>query len=96
MNMDNYRDFLLSVSAEDFIECLAIYNDVSSLRAAQAKRTFKVGDPISFEYKGETKYGTITKFMKKNVKIMTDGGKIWNVFPGYLKLETRQKKLEVI
>ena len=96
MTIDSYRDFLLSVSADEFNECLAIYKDVQQMRAAQAKRALKIGDPVSFEYKGMTKHATITKFMKKNVKVKTTEGRIWNVFPGYLTLETRQKKLEAI
>ncbi len=53
-----------------------------SLQVAK-KNSFSIGDKVSFMYKNVKRTGTITKLLKKNVRVFTMGSE-WNITPSLL------------
>lgn len=49
---------------------------------------FKLNDYVSFDFNGETVYGSITKVNKKTLNIESKAGKQYRVSPNYLTKET--------
>ena len=47
---------------------------------------FRIGEKVRFRPDGHSELtGTITKYNKRTVTVITDGGQRWNVSPGFLK-----------
>lgn len=65
---------------------------IQQLRAHGAMLKFSIGDRVSFEAEGRRIVGVITRYNKKTVTIIADGGLRWNVSPGFLQ---RVVKVEV-
>ena len=58
---------------------------LSEMRAHARMLEFKIGDRVSFEPDGQpTVVGMITRYNKKTVTVVTDGGQRWNVPPSLL------------
>lgn len=57
------------------------------IMASKVRKAFHVGDRVMFESKGVEYHGEILKIMRKNIKVRTDGGAIWTVYPSFLKVE---------
>ena len=54
-------------------------------RAHSHMLNFKIGDRVSFQPDGRPLLiGVLTRYNKKTVTIITDGGERWNVAPGHL------------
>ena len=48
-------------------------------------RRYNLGAPVSFEgHDGEREFGTLVKFNRKTVTVITESGQRWNVSPEYL------------
>ena len=45
---------------------------------------FRIGDRVSFEPQGGMVVGTLTRYNKKTVTVVTELGQRWNVAPGFL------------
>jgi hypothetical protein len=47
---------------------------------------FKIGDRVSFQPEGRgLLVGTLTRYNKKTVTVITEAGERWNVAPGFLR-----------
>ena len=63
---------------------------------------FSPGDQVSFDSAGRGKqFGTILKFNKKTVTVLTESGQKWNVSPHFLRKvknakEAKHKKGKII
>ena len=62
---------------------------------------FRIGNRVTFQPEGRPAlFGTITRYNKKTVTVITDNGQHWNVAPGLLRkassgegTETRNAKV---
>ena len=59
---------------------------LAQMRAHGAMMKFSIGQRVSFDADGgRAVTGTLTKYNKKTVTIITDDGHRWNVSPGFLR-----------
>ena len=59
---------------------------LAEMRAHARMLEFRIGDRVSFEPDGRpTVIGIITRYNKKTVTVITDGGQRWNVAPSLLR-----------
>jgi hypothetical protein len=59
---------------------------LAQMRAHGAMMQFSIGQRVSFDPGDRpTVTGTLTKYNKKTVTVITDDGHRWNVAPGYLR-----------
>ena len=60
---------------------------MSQVHAHKAMLEFRIGDRVTFEPEGGTPvFGILTRYNKKSVTVITDGGHRWNVSPRFLRL----------
>jgi len=56
------------------------------MRSHAAMLDFRIGEKVQFHPDGHPELtGTITKYNKRTVTVVTEGGQHWNVSPGFLK-----------
>jgi hypothetical protein len=56
------------------------------IRSHAAMLDFRIGEKVRFHPDGhEELTGTIVKYNKRTVTVITEGGQHWNVSPGFLK-----------
>jgi len=56
------------------------------MRSHAAMLDFRIGEKVRFRPDGHPELtGTITKYNKRTVTVITDAGQHWNVSPGLLK-----------
>jgi hypothetical protein len=59
---------------------------LNQMRAHSQMLDFRIGDRITFQPDGRPPlFGVITRYNKKSVTVITDGGQHWNVAPGVLR-----------
>lgn len=59
---------------------------LGEMRSHAAMLDFRIGEKVRFRPDGHPELtGTITKYNKRTVTVITDGGQHWNVSPGLLK-----------
>ena len=59
---------------------------LGEMRSHAAMLDFRIGEKVRFRPDGHSELtGTITKYNKRTVTVITDGGQHWNVSPGFLK-----------
>jgi hypothetical protein len=59
---------------------------LSQMRAHSQMLDFRIGDRVTFQPEGRSPlFGIITRYNKKTVTVITDGGQHWNVAPGLLR-----------
>ena len=59
---------------------------LGQMRSHAAMLDFRIGEKVRFRPDGHPELvGTITKYNKRTVTVITDGGQHWNVSPGLLK-----------
>jgi hypothetical protein len=57
------------------------------MRSHKRMLDFRIGDRVSFQPDGRPVLsGTLTRYNKKTVTVVTDGGERWTVSPGLLQL----------
>jgi hypothetical protein len=55
-------------------------------RSHQRMLNFRIGERVSFQPEGRgTIVGTLTRYNKKSVTVVTDAGERWNVAPSFLR-----------
>jgi hypothetical protein len=54
------------------------------LRAHGAMMKFSIGDRVAFNADGRRIVGVLTRYNRKTVTVIADGGHGWNVSPGFL------------
>jgi hypothetical protein len=60
---------------------------LSQMRSHQAMLEFRIGDRVTFEPEGRGPvFGTLTRYNRKSVTVITDDGQRWNVSPRFLRL----------
>lgn len=57
---------------------------MQQLRAHSAMMEFSIGDRVAFNADGRRVTGVITRYNRKTVTVIADGGRRWNVSPGFL------------
>jgi len=56
------------------------------MRSHAVMLDFRIGERVRFHPDGHPELtGTITKYNKRTVTVITEGGQHWNVSPGFLK-----------
>jgi hypothetical protein len=56
------------------------------MRAHSQMLDFRIGDRVTFQPEGRPAlFGMITRYNKKTVTVITEGGQHWNVAPGLLR-----------
>jgi len=56
------------------------------MRAHSAMLEFRIGDRVTFQPDGRPPVtGTLTKYNRKSVTVITDQGEKWNVAPAFLR-----------
>jgi len=59
---------------------------LNQMRAHSQMLDFRIGDRVTFQPEGRSAlFGIITRYNKKTVTVITDGGQQWNVAPGLLR-----------
>jgi len=65
------------------VERLKFFNH---MRAHAQMLEFRIGDRVSFQPEGRpVQVGMLTRYNKKTVTVITEGGEHWNVAPGLLR-----------
>ncbi len=60
---------------------------LDQMRSHKQMLDFRIGDRVSFQPEGRPVLsGVLTRYNKKTVTIVTDGGERWNVSPGLLRV----------
>jgi hypothetical protein len=60
---------------------------LNQMRSHKRMLDFRIGDRVSFQPEGRPLLnGTLTRYNKKTVTVVTDGGERWNVSPGLLRV----------
>jgi hypothetical protein len=58
---------------------------LSQMRSHKRMLDFRIGDRVSFQPEGRPMiFGTLTRYNKRTVTVIADGGERWNVAPGLL------------
>lgn len=58
---------------------------LNQMRAHSQMLDFRIGDRVTFQPEGRPAlFGMITRYNKKTVTVITEGGQHWNVAPGLL------------
>ena len=59
---------------------------LNQMRAHESMLEFRIGDRVSFEPEGRpVVFGMLTRYNRKTVTVITDGGQRWNVAPALLR-----------
>jgi hypothetical protein len=59
---------------------------LNQMRAHSRMLDFRIGDRVTFQpQERPALFGIITRYNKKTVTVITDGGQHWNVAPGLLR-----------
>ena len=59
---------------------------LNQMRAHSQMLDFSIGDRVTFQPEGRPAlFGMITRYNKKTVTVITEGGQHWNVAPGLLR-----------
>ena len=59
---------------------------LQQMRAHSAMLEFSLGERVSFQPDGQPLlFGTITKYNRKSVTVITEGGQHWTVAPAFLR-----------
>jgi len=59
---------------------------LNQMRAHSQMLDFRIGDRVTFQPEGRPAlFGIVTRYNKKTVTVITDGGQQWNVAPGLLR-----------
>ena len=60
---------------------------LNQMRSHKRMLDFRIGDRVSFQPEGRPALsGVLTRYNKKTVTVVTDGGERWNVSPGLLQV----------
>jgi len=63
------------------------------MRSHATMLDFRIGEKVRFHPDGHPEItGTITKYNKRTVTVITEGGQHWNVSPGFLKKATATRQ----
>lgn len=63
---------------------------LDQMRAHSAMLEFRIGERVAFQPHGEAPlYGTLTKYNRKTVTVVTDNGQQWRVAPGLIRRAER-------
>lgn len=78
-----------SLSEEELIELnhkvVARLRFLHQMRSHSAMLDFRIGERVKFHPDGRAVvFGTLTRYNKKTVTVVTDAGENWNVAPGLL------------
>lgn len=78
-----------SLSEEELIELnhkvVARLRFLHQMRSHSAMLDFRIGERVKFHPDGRgVMFGTLTRYNKKTVTVVTDAGENWNVAPGLL------------
>ncbi|MGC1620542.1 MAG: hypothetical protein WA765_18775 [Candidatus Acidiferrum sp.] len=78
-----------SLSEEELIELnhkvVARLRFLHQMRSHSAMLDFRIGERVKFHPDGRAAvFGTLTRYNKKTVTVVTDAGENWNVAPGLL------------
>ena len=59
---------------------------LNQMRAHSSMLEFRIGDRVSFQPEGRSiLFGMLTRYNRKTVTVITDGGQRWNVAPALLR-----------
>jgi hypothetical protein len=84
-----------SLSEEELVELnhkiVARLRFLGQMRSHSAMLDFRIGEKVKFRPSGRPELtGTLTRYNKKTVTVITDTGEHWNVAPGLLsRLDSR-------
>jgi hypothetical protein len=78
-----------SLSQEELVELnhkiVARLRFLSQMKSHSAMLDFRIGERVKFHPDGRAEMvGVLTRYNKKTVTVITDGGEHWNVAPGLL------------
>ena len=66
---------------------------LSQMRAHSQMLDFKIGERVTFHPDGHPAlFGMVTRYNRKTVTVITDGGQHWNVAPGLLRRAEQHKR----
>ncbi len=83
INIDDLSEAELVALNHKIVERLKF---LEAYRSHHEMMRFTPGDKVSFEAPGrERQFGTLMKFNKKTVTVLTDTGQRWNVSPHFLR-----------
>lgn len=59
---------------------------LNQMRAHSQMLDFRIGDRVTFQPEGRAAlFGIVTRYNRKSVTVITEGGQHWNVAPGVLR-----------
>ena len=65
------------------------------MRAHSQMLDFRIGDRVTFQPEGRTAlFGIVTRYNKKSVTVITEGGEHWTVAPGLLRKAAPTERTE--
>lgn len=69
---------------------------LNQMRAHSQMLDFRIGNRVTFQPDGRPQLsGIITRYNRKTVTVITDGGQHWNVAPGLLRKATPDSETEI-
>ncbi|MBI4237711.1 MAG: hypothetical protein HY696_04750 [Deltaproteobacteria bacterium] len=84
LNIDHLTESELIELNHKIVERLRLMRQI---RSHKEMFKFKIGDRVSFHPSGhEPQAGTLTRFNRKSVTVITDNGGHWNVAPTLIEL----------
>ncbi|MDZ4347881.1 MAG: hypothetical protein U1E51_36200 [Candidatus Binatia bacterium] len=67
---------------------------LNQMRAHSQMLDFRIGDRVTFHPEGYPPlFGMITRYNRKTVTVITNGGQCWNVAPGLLRKEAAPESM---
>ena len=68
---------------------------LNQMRAHSQMLDFRIGDRVTFQPEGRaTLFGIVTRYNRKSVTVITEGGEHWTVAPGLLRKTTSTDRTE--
>jgi len=67
---------------------------LDTMQAHHDMMAFNIGSQVSFETKQGRQLGTLTKFNRKTVTVVTDNGQRWNISPHLLSMVKEAKPVQ--
>ena len=90
MNISNLSEKELCALNRKIVERIRF---LQQEKAHKVMLEFNVGEAICFDNGDEEVYGVITKFNKKTVSVLAEGGTQWNIHPSFLKKITKKENI---
>lgn len=85
MKIEEIEEAIYKLNTKEDIEQIA--EAIRLKRRTFMMRQFRIGDTVTWDYRGKEHKGKIMKINRKTVNIRENNGRDWRITPNYLTLE---------